>query len=548
MTSNVSTTSAFAALSSCLSSELRCFFDALECNQATHRILHMRKGRQQLESYLMMQYSGATSFEQLIRKNSLQWEHHVNKADKSNKLRVQKRQLLSNLLPGLQHVIDIRVGRPGKPDDAVYLEDEYARKWLPRGNCIAKWKDKEMTYCFPLIRGLRKFTGQEDDGELAQEEQKDKHGIDGDLAIQTKKKKLLDNSKLKGQLEKEKQLKFFTKPQSESRWMISTTKENGEAGHLAVLKRSDGDFIYVLGSKNTHLIAQVADDVERTQMIHQKDGSADMFYSAAPIATAILRMLSALEPSKRRLLQEFLWQTRATACFEVLMLNHQHVQSLDYLVENTPVFYGLSLMTLNPLEGAEICVNPVLIFEIMRALGVRTVNFEILEVDGIGDKAAIERTKNDYQVEGCVYLFLDDNAVVIGMQKQKSIWYVCLRAIREKAKTFCRTLISKNFGKDRTAPLSPAEALDLVMESLHKRFIAIKQFLQISLEVSQAYETLGKQFLEYLYQKELFNGNFAEINQVEKIRQVARDVSNFFPIVWKKFLNETGLSDYIVSN
>lgn len=508
--------SAFAAPAARLSDELCCFLDALECDRAANTVEHMRRGRQQLEAFLLQQHGGSTTFEQVIDKESSQWKEHVEKAKENDDVRVQQRSVLPELLPGLQHLNDIKVGKPGRPDDAVYLKNQYAREWLPRGNCIAEWKTQETTYFFPLIRGYRKFTGQEDDGELKKRTGK----------------------------EAEELSKFFTKPQIQSKWVISTTKENGEAGHLSVVKRSDGEFVYVLGSKNTHLIAQTVEDVERTRDSQKKE-SGDPFFAAAPIAIAILRMLLALEPAKRNLLSEFLWQTRATASFEVLCPSHQHVQLLDYLSEDTPVFYGLSLMTLNTLEGTEICVNPVLPYEFMRALGVRTVKYDIVEFNEDAFSAALERSKRAYQHEGGVHLFLDDDASVIGMQKHKSVWYVCLRAIREKAKTFCRILNSKKPPKGRAKPVTSKKALAMGKEFMRNRFQAIPGFFKISNEVSDTYEALGEQFLEYLLVNELFSGEAVGVEQEEKCKQVARDVADLFPVVWKRFLIQTGASDVV---
>eukprot|EP00644_Phytophthora_capsici_P001971 jgi/Phyca11/128290/e_gw1.74.41.1 len=475
----------------------------------------MRTGRTQLETFLQRQHEGATIFEQEMEKESTKWEEHLAKAWEDDDVRVQKRHVLPELLPGLETIYDIKVGKPGRPDDAVYLKSQYAREWLPRGNCIAEWKTQNGTYFFPLVRGYRKFTGQEDDGEL---------------------KKRTGN-------EEEELSKFFTKPQALTKWVISTTKENGEAGHLSVLKRSDGEFVYVLGSKNTHLMAQTLEDIERTRELHKKE--SDPYTAAAPIATAILKMLLSLQLTKRTLLCEFLWQTRATASFELLCPGHQHVQLLDYLTEDTPVFYGLSLMTLDIVDGTEICVNPVLLYEFMQALGVRTVTYDIVDFNPDEFDAALERSKSAYQHEGGVHLFLDEEAAVIGMQKHKSVWYVCLRAIREKAKTFCRTLYSKKPPKGRAKPLTPNEALKIGKQSVHKRFQAIPGFLGISDEVSNAYETLGEQFLEYLFEVELFHGVAEGEEQEAKCKQIAQDVADLFPIVWKRFLEYTGVSDII---
>ncbi|KAG6616751.1 Transmembrane protein [Phytophthora cinnamomi] len=466
MSATPSAASAFAAPSPQLSADLQQFLDLLERGKDSAALVHMRKGRLQLESFVRRQLADAQTFEQVIARESEQWAEHVAQAQKDNDVRVQQRYVLPELLSGLQLVHDIKVGRPGRPDDAVYLKSQFARERLTRGNCIAEWPTQDATCFFPLVRGYRKFTGQEDDGEL--------------------KKRAGDEE------EAEQLSRFFTKPQEQSRWVISTTKENGEAGHLSVLKRSDGQFVFVLGSKNTHLMAQTVEDIERTREAARQGNGGDPYLAAAPIGTAILRMLFALEPTKRTLLCEFLWQTRATASFEVLCPDHQHVQLLDYLSEDTPVFYGLSLMAYNSLEGAEICVNPVLLYEFMRALGVRTVVYDVVEFNVDAFEAALERSKCAYQHEGGVHLFLDEDAAVIGMQKHKSIWYVCLRAIREKAKTFCRTLNSKKPPKGRAKPLLPKDALKLAKKAMQKRFQTIPAFLRISDEVSNAYEALGE--------------------------------------------------------
>ncbi|CAI5725391.1 unnamed protein product [Hyaloperonospora brassicae] len=472
----------------------------------------MRAGRRQLETYLRTQHEGVKSFDQVVERDSEYWNEHLSKSQRTKGVVVRKRHALPELLPGLEAIYDIKVGLPGRPDDAVYLESPYARRWLPRGNCIAKWKRQNTTYFFPLVRGYKKFTGQEDGAEL----NKHKESAEGELS------------------------KFFIKPRAQSRWMISTTKENGEAGHLAVLKRSDGKFIYVLGSKNTHLLAQNVEDVDRARMQERSDNS-DPFVAAAPIATAILRLLFALKPADRTLLCEFLWQTRATASFEVLCPSHQHVQLHENIVEDTPVFYGLSVMTLEVAAGAEICVNPVLLYEFMRALGIRTVSNDIKKFDADVFANMLERSTRAYRQEGSVYLFLDDKADVIGMEKCKSLWYVCLRAIREKAKALCRAIRLADDVSCRVRKLDEAK------ESMRKRFRAISGYMRISDEVSNQYNALGTRFLEYVVEKELACGPAPQTDQAtqEKCKVVAREVADLFPVVWKRFLDHTKLNDAI---
>jgi len=403
----------------------------------------------------------------------------------------------------------------------VYGRSEYARQFLPRGNFLAEYAGDALSsdgapYYFPLIRGYRKFTGQEDDGEL---QPVAREGNDQALLLS----------------------KFFTKPVALSRWVISTTKENGEAGHLSVLKRRDGAFLFALGSKNTHLLATSLADIDTFY-------PGDAFQAARPMSKAVLKTVLTLPADARELLCEFLWQTRATACFEVLCPSHQHVQLLDYIDEDTPVFFGLSLPLLAPLAGAEVCVNPMLPLAIMRALGVRTVDSAMFELDA-AEQSQIAKVHAQYQHEGAVNLFLDAEANVIGMEKHKTVWYVCLRAIREKAKTFCGNLDGRKKSKSRRKgraqqqqteerPMTPQQVLTASKQQLRRRFTAIQPYMQLSDEATRAYRVLGEQFFEFLLNVKLADGR-------GDVHSVKREVADLFPVVWRQFLDHTQLSDDI---
>lgn len=490
---------------------------------------HLERGLAQLEEFMRHAHAGVDSFDALVARESASWREHLDVAEKDGDVRVQTRSLpLETLRVPLVSCKDVKVGKPGRPDDAVYQKSEYARRFLPRGNFLAEYAGESLPqdgapYYFPLLRGYRKFTGQEDDGELQPVAQ---DGGDKELLLS----------------------KFFTKPVALSRWIISTTKENGEAGHLSVLKRRDGGFVFALGSKNTHLLATSLDDIDAFY-------PGDAFQAARPMSKAVLKTVLSLPADKRALLCEFLWQTRATACFEVLCPSHQHVQLLDYIDEDTPVFFGLSLPLLEPLAGAEVCVNPMLPLAIMRALGVRTVDSVVFDYDpsaSMEEQAEITKAHAQYQHEGAVNLFLDVDANVIGMEKHKTVWYVCLRAIREKAKTFCGNLDSKKKKKSRSRrgrgtqqgggaderPLTPQQVLSASKQQLRRRFAAIQPYLQISDEVTRAYRSLGEQFFAFLLAVKLAGGS-------GDVQSVKREVADLFPVVWKQFLDHTQLSDDI---
>ena len=303
-------------------------------------------------------------------------------------------------------------------------------------------------------------------------------------------------------------------------------QENGEAAHLSVLKRSDGAFLFVVGSKNTHMIVRSIEDIE--QMLLDDKKAAEVYKVAATMGIALLQMLDRMDPPKRLFLCEWLWQTRLTASFEMLCPDHQHVQLLT-MEENTPVFYGLSFPALEPPLGAEICVNPVLGNKLMRHCGVRCVDYRVVQCRKREFKAALDEIKRGYGYEGSVNLYLDSDACVIGLEKYKTAWYVCLRAIREKAKSCMARVYAKKNSTD------PRSALDEVLVSLRKRFVGIQSYLELSQDVNDQYLRLGERFLTFLCEEKV-SGDPTELKA---------QVANMFPLVWKEFLDHTQLSDRI---
>ncbi|GAB9468800.1 hypothetical protein Gpo141_00006107 [Globisporangium polare] len=514
----------FAETHAQLSDDVRAFLETVieQAGQDAareHLVAHMRKGLQQMEAFLQQQHTddqgnAVRDFEAVVARESELWRDHVQLARTEQDFGVQDRVLQSSLQVAMTGM-DLKAGRPGRPDDAVYENSEYARKYMPRGNFITEWTSPTSgdVLHFPVVRAYRKFTGQEDDGEE------------------------------KGAIGEELLSKFFTKPKEQTRHVISTTKENGEAGHLAVLKRSDGQYLFAMGSKNTHLVAMSLEDIGDACNAGRKTGN-DPYMAAAPIATALLKMLNSLSTEHRAWLCEFLWQTRMTASFEILCPSHQHVQLLDYIEEDTPVFYGVSLPSYAHMEGAEICVNPVLVYELMRAIGVRTVAYKVVPFTPELYEQTLVEIKTSYQHEGAVNLFLDDAAGVIGLEKFKTAWYVSLRAIREKAKAFCNKLHPSPRARAKgnaKQPQSPEQVLAESKTQIQRRFVAIKAYLQISEDVAQAYALLGQQFVTFLFEQQL------DGKSPEEVKAVKTRVAELFPVVWKEFLSHTQLSDVVTA-
>ncbi len=107
-----------------------------------------------------------------VLKHSNQNRNNINDSFSSNKKpifhikRIPMRSTTgSNTKKGLSVAgIDIKVHARNCPDDRIYQQSEFARKYLPRGNYLLQVEDHSLatTTYFPLIRAYPKFTGHED--------------------------------------------------------------------------------------------------------------------------------------------------------------------------------------------------------------------------------------------------------------------------------------------------------------------------------------------------------------------------------------------------
>jgi hypothetical protein len=121
---------------------------------------------------------------------------------------------------------------------------------------------------------------------------------------------------------------------------------------------------------------------------------------------------------------------------------------------------------------------------------------------------------------GSVLYFLNEHDQVIGLLKKKTIWYVILRAIREKA----RTMIAK-WEKSRQMTLTDT------LERVRRRLNAIQKWLQFSYAILDQWKTLAEQFLSWL----------ADGAQHKRIMR--DDIADRYPLLWSKFLSESHSND-----
>lgn len=110
---------------------------------------------------------------------------------------------------------------------------------------------------------------------------------------------------------------------------------------------------------------------------------------------------------------------------------------------------------------------------------------------------------------------------MIGLLKKKTIWYVILRAIREKV----RPMLS---GWEKNRKMDVAETI----EKTSRRLNAIQKWLGYSYAILDQWKMLSGQFIQWLADRAKTKKNITR-----------EDIADFYPIQWAKFLEETKNTD-----
>lgn len=293
----------------------------------------------------------------------------------------------------------------------------------------------------------------------------------------------------------------------------------GEACHLSCLALpNQNQLVLVAGSKNVHLCFRTHSDINAY-------GKDTTYAYAAPFCHVILDTLEAI-PDRGANLMNFLALTRYTAVFEILNYQHQHIVNLEYL-KDKPNRSELKFITFSHVPDdfdasvTNLCaLPPDNAIEIGRALNLPTTDYEIIENRSEALNEHLISIKYRHECEGSVLYFLNGNDEVIGLLKKKSIWYVILRAIREKA----RPMLS-NWEKKHQMELNDT------IQRISKRLNAIQKWLGFSDVILDRWKTLAIEYLTWL-------------SEGAKKRTILRDdISNNYPILWRKFLDEKNFHD-----
>ncbi|SPQ94253.1 unnamed protein product (mitochondrion) [Plasmodiophora brassicae] len=323
-------------------------------------------------------------------------------------VRVVSREVRLRRLPrGVQSLQLFDVGlRSRGPDDKLYGQSPVLWARVARGNALLRvqYADGRPAEVRFALQGIRKFTGHDDcdDDDIAdiQAKSSDTHAdwskffVGGAEALNT--------------------VATF----------VATEKENGEAGHLAVTRFNDNEFLVVAGSKNVHLVARSDADLDAY------DGDPSYSY-ALRIARVVFSLLYGMKADARDELLRFMADQKMTANFELVDPSSQHI----VLYPDGPVkllFFAWTAANLDPVQNGLLCpaFPPADGLEKARELGFSVVRHSVFDTNDLNRAMASARTRANS--EGSVIYCVDKRGRTVGLWKVKSVWYICQRAIREK--------------------------------------------------------------------------------------------------------------------
>ena len=347
-------------------------------------------------------------------------------AQNDPRLRVVERkipQLVLKSLPGVDSLtlIDIGVKRFFKVpkarvvlgEDQIYAESEEIRRRIARGNSFIRVQFNDGTCRFlQVLRGLCKFTGNESfDEDVDLEEDKEDEPQDEKKDFRAVWRR------------------FFLDSLSTATCFYRTEKANGEAGHLGFVELGKGIHVFVVGSKNCHMILPSdLDQFEQSLIAYQDLGE---MHFAEKIARMLLKtVLKDLDSDKLNHLCGLLKKECLTLNFECMFPDSQHI--VDYKIdESHPGQCKLICFTSWKPENSRfgLCYDFVQGLDLAHSLGIESVS--VLKHEMIDLDETLFDIRQEKQSEGSVIYFLSESRC-IGMWKVKSFWYIFIRAIREK--------------------------------------------------------------------------------------------------------------------
>ena len=387
--------------------------------------------------------------------------------------------ILPNGYTGILH--DIKVKKGNDPDDKIYSDNPEIQKLFPRGitTMILKKGDEEKKDV--AIYANRKFIEVKDEDD--QKSTDEKWG------------------------------KYFLENPNNAFKIICTEKLNGEAVHFSA-RYIDGKFYLITGSKNVHLLIGEKKDIET--YTEEKYRNAKLF------ARSVFDMLEIIPEKERQLFFSFLHHTKVTAVCEILQPDYQHIVPLSHLEKSQ-----LNLLTFTPTASGDnhhfypslTAFPPHYCLMLGEIFGFPIPSWTVIYSTHLDDH--LQKIKGYHNKEGDVLYFMNKDGNTIGISKAKSVWYIFLRALREKS---CYTFV----GSKKKYPFYKLEE---GIKLLKERYDEIMTRLHISMGCVNEWKSLSVAFMEWLEDK------------IKRGELRGDEMRPKFPVWWKKFLNEKGLDD-----
>ena len=276
--------------------------------------------------------------------------------------------------------------------------------------------------------------------------------------------------------------------------IVSVEKINGEALHFSCRYILDKFYLFI-GSKAKHIV------------IH-KESDIDLYTdeTVRKFAKMVYKTLAKLPLESIQVLFSLLHHTKITAVCEFLQYEYQHIVNFG----NTDKLVFLTFTSTYGNDKSLTAFPPHITLNMINLLQLPFAPYTVFNYDREEENKYI--IKNEKNSEGKVFYYLNRRNETIGMTKIKTNWYICLRALREKAKYY---LNMKKKKKEQSPEIT-------VINSINKRYNEIQTWQTLTDNVINYWKNIGKFFILWLQQQ---NDNL--------------ELQAQFPKIWEKFLIDT---------
>ena len=282
--------------------------------------------------------------------------------------------------------------------------------------------------------------------------------------------------------------------------IISMEKLNGDAVHFSCRYLFNKFYLFV-GSKTNHIVISQKSDIELY--------TGEKYAVVRKFAEIVYDTLAKLSQRNSEAFLSLLHYTKITAVCELLQHDYQHIvdiggnntdDKLAFLTFTST--YGNKSFTAFP---PDITLKLIDCFEVFDRATYTVVDNKKYHISTLRDKT---------NREGQVLYYVNNFNETIAMTKVKTIWYRCLRALREKA-TFYLNLKKKKKN-------SPE---DTVIDSINKKYEEMQNWLKLTDFETTNWKNEAKSFVFWLKENK-------QDLQAEELRKS-------FPNIWDEYLKKS---------